>query len=1016
MVEKTIFLKTWCYTVSIKELFNKLFFHKYTWKGIPVQKTDKEVHGFRTIQIEELREINATLFKLRHQKTGAHYTHLATDDSENLFGVGFKTTPMDSTGVAHILEHTVLCGSRRYPVRDIFFSMLNRSLNTFMNALTSSDWTFYPFATQNYKDFNNLMDVYLDSTFFPLLRENDFCQEGIRFEFAKKGEIASSLIAKGVVYNEMKGAMANPSSLVHRRLGEALYPTTTYGKNSGGEPKEILQLTWETLKSFHENYYHPSNAYFYSYGNFPLDKTLEKVESQVLQHFDSHEVRSAVPDEIRFEEAKRFVKSFPLPAGESQENRSMVQVGWLACPISDNLHRLGLTLLSILLLGDSAAPLHKALIDSRLGENICPGSGYQDESRETYFAAGLQGTNPENFEKIEELILNTLEEAARNGFSESRVESAMHQLEFSHREVVGGHYPYGLLLLMRLIGPWIHNDDPVSPLHFQEDLDKIRTAFRQGPFFENLIRDYLLNNPHRVSLLLKPDPDQERREKEETDNYLTQLRRGLSDKQAQDIVVQTENLQKFQEKNEDVSILPTLELSDVPKKEEIFYPSEDVVAGSPLYLFEQPTNGIGYFSSYFSVQDLPEHLKSLLPVFSFLLTRVGAAGDDYLTLAKKIAAYTGGIRAGSLILSNPRKSDSFLEIFELKGKALVRNQGEMFRLLQSILVSPDFEDLDRLKTVIDQLKISLENSIPGSGHHFAARTAGSCLSAVARRREEWGGLTFIGKMRSLADLKRDDLQEFSLQMREIAQFIARGDRYHCSAVGEKDRLDGMKKSMEPFIRVLPTRASWPDPIHEDFVPVPEAKGWTASLPVSYNARAFRTVPFVHEDNAPFLVLAKLMRTCYLHREIREKGGAYGGFASFEPETGLFNLLSYRDPHLVRTLNVYRKAVEWAAAGNFSDQDIKEAILGVFSDLDRPLSPSGKGDHETILYMKGITPDMRQTQRRRILAVNREKLMGLAENYLLHEWDNSAVGVLSGEKALLEANKSLGSEKLKILKF
>jgi Zn-dependent M16 (insulinase) family peptidase len=894
--------------------------------------------------------------------------------------------------------------------------MLNRSLNTFMNALTSSDWTFYPFATQNHKDFNNLMDVYLDSTFFPLIRENDFHHEGIRFEFAKKGDPTSSLIAKGVVYNEMKGAMANPSSLVHRRLGEALYPTTTYGKNSGGEPREILKLSWEVLKSFHENYYHPSNAYFFSYGNFPFEKTLEKVEAQVLQYFDSREVQSAVPDEVRFEKPKRVLKSFPLPAGESLENRSMVQMGWLTCPISDNFHRLGLTLLSILLLGDSAAPLHKALIDSRLGENICPGSGYQDESRETYFAAGLQGTNPEDFEKIEELILNTLEDVARNGFSESRVESAMHQLEFSHREVVGGHYPYGLLLLMRLIGPWIHNDDPVSPLHFQEDLEKIRTAFRKGPFFESLIREYLLGNPHRVSLLLKPDPDQERREKDETDNYLMELRGGLSEQKAQEIIAQTENLKKFQEKNEDVSILPTLELSDVPEKEEVFSHGEDVVAGSPICLFEQPTNGIGYFSSYFSVEHLPVNLKSWLPVFCFLLTRVGAGGDDYLTLAEKIAAYTGGIRAGSLILSNPKKSDSCLEIFELKGKALVRNQGEMFKILRDILASPDFEDLDRLKTVIDQLKISLENSIPGSGHHFAARTAGSSLSAVARRREEWGGLTFIGKVRSLADLPRDDLKEFSLKMKEIAKFIARVNRYHCSSVGEKDRLDEMKKSMEPLINILPSRASWPEPISEDFVPVPEAKGWAASLPVSYNARAFRTVPYVHEDNAPFLVLAKLMRTCFLHQEIREKGGAYGGFASFEPEAGLFTLLSYRDPHLVRTLNVYRKAVEWVVSGDFADQDIKEAILGVFSDLDKPLSPCGKGDHETILYLKGLTPEMRQIQRQRILAVNRKKLVELAEKYLLHGWNKSSVGVLSSEKALLEANKSLEAEKLKISKF
>jgi presequence protease len=804
--------------------------------------------------------------------------------------------------------------------------------------------------------------------------------------------------------------------LIHRRLGEILYPTTTYGQNSGGEPREILKLSWEELKSFHEKYYHPSNAYFFSYGNFPLEKTLEKVDRQVLQYFDTLSVKSAVPDEIRLQEPRRAVRTFPLHAGEALENRSMVQVGWLTCPISDNLHRLGLTLLSILLMGDSAAPLHKALIDSRLGENICSGSGYQDESRETYFAAGLQGTNPEHFEKIEELILASLEDTAQKGFSENRIESAIHQLEFAHREVSGGHYPYGLLLLMRLIGPWIHNDDPVSPLHFQEDMEKIRAAMRKGPFFENLIRDYLLKNPHRVSLLLKPDPEQEKREQVETEQHLDALRQSYTKEKAEDILARAEGLRKFQEMSEDVSILPTLELSDIPEKEETYPCLEDEVEGSPVSFFAQPTNGISYFSAYFSLENLPEHLKSLLPVFSFLLTRVGAAGDDYLTLAERIAAHTGGVRAGTLILTDPRSPDSFLEILEIKAKALIRNQEEMFKILRDILTSPDFEDLNRLKTVIDQLKISLENSISSSGHHFAARTAGGYLSAAARRKEAWGGLTFIAKVRELAVLSSDEFRDFSQKLKEIANFIAAQGCYHCSVVGEEDRLAGTKKSMASFMKILPARSAWSDPLPEDFNPVPEAKGWAVSSPVSYNARAFRTVPFIHEDSAPLLVLAKLMRTCFLHREIREKGGAYGGFASFEPEAGLFTLLSYRDPHLSRTLGVFRKAVDWAVAGSFSDQDVKEAILGVFSDLDRPLSPSGKGEHETILSLKGITPEMRRDQRTRILAVNREKLVELAKNYLLKAWDNSAVGVLSGEKALQEANKNLGAEKLKILKF
>ncbi|MCW8858663.1 MAG: insulinase family protein, partial [Deltaproteobacteria bacterium] len=360
----------------------------------------QSLHGFVVERIDALPSINATMIRLHHQKTGARFMHLERDDDNHLFGVGFRTPPDDSTGVAHILEHTVLCGSQRFPVRDPFFSMLKRSLNSFMNAMTASDWTLYPFSSTNRKDFNNLLDIYLDAAFFPLITERDFSQEGHRLEYAELDNPDSPLEYKGVVYNEMKGAMSDPSSLLSRRMDRHLYPSTTYRHNSGGEPEDIPALTWQQLRDFHARYYHPSNSWFFSSGSLDLPALLEVVEDRVLQHFERIEAKSEVPAEQRLSQPIQVTESYPLDAGEPLEKRSLAQVAWLGCDINDSFERLAMSLLSSLLLGNPAAPLYKALLDSGLGGNLAPGSGYHDDNRTTYFAAGLQGTDPEHVKAI----------------------------------------------------------------------------------------------------------------------------------------------------------------------------------------------------------------------------------------------------------------------------------------------------------------------------------------------------------------------------------------------------------------------------------------------------------------------------------------------------------------------------------------------------------------------------------------------------------------------------------------
>ncbi|HEY7745941.1 MAG TPA: insulinase family protein, partial [Desulfuromonadales bacterium] len=789
------------------------------------------LYGFTVTEVIPLSELNTTLFQLRHDRTGARMVHLATDDPNNLFAVGFRTPPADSTGVAHILEHTVLCGSQRYPVRDPFFSMLKRSLNTFMNAMTSSDWTIYPFASQNTKDFNNLLGIYLDAVFFPLLRERDFRQEGHRLEFTEPENPASPLVFKGVVYNEMKGAMASPSSLLGRRLGRALYPTTTYHHNSGGEPAEIPYLTWEGLKDFHSRYYHPSNAWFYTYGNLPLEGHLEAIENLALRGFEARPLDSEVPPEIRLDAPRRMVETFPLDPGEPTTGKSMVQVAWLACDVTNSFERLALSLLSSLLLGNPAAPIYKALLDSRLGSNLAPGTGYQDENRTTYFAAGLQGTEPERAEAIEQVILSTLEEVARSGFSPERIEAAIHRLEFSHREVIGDHYPYPLGLLMRMIGPWLHGDDPVSPLQLDENLARLRAELAAGPFFENLIRRHLLANPHRVTLTLHPDPAQGAREEQATAERLERIKAGLDEAQKRHIIDQALELKAAQETRDDLSCLPTLKRADIPVTEPEVPSAFSREAGREVQWFDQPTNGIGYFTAHLPVDSLPKELLPCVPLFCALLTQVGAAGQSYLEMAERMEAGTGGLQAGTEILEDPQSLEGFQAVVEIKGKALVRNQEKLFGILADLCTAPDFTNLTRLHTVVNQVRANLDNSIPGSGHSYAARAAASLLTPAGRLRETWGGLQLIRFVRQLAGRPADELGPLAENLREIARLLFARELLACAVTGEERHFSPVRDALGSYLTRLPTAAAGMVE-RESFAAVPARLGWATSVPVA----------------------------------------------------------------------------------------------------------------------------------------------------------------------------------------
>jgi Zn-dependent M16 (insulinase) family peptidase len=950
-------------------------------------------------------ELNLTAVTLSHEPTGARLLHLACDDPNNVFAVGFRTPPPDSSGVAHILEHTVLCGSQKYPVRDPFFAMLKRSLNTFMNALTAADWTLYPVASMNRKDFYNLMGIYLDATFFPLLRELDFLQEGHRLEFDQAGN-PDSLAIKGVVFNEMKGAMADPSSLLGRRLNAALFPTTCYGFNSGGEPLEIPQLSWQQLRDFHRSFYHPSNSWIFTYGDLPLEEHLEQIEQQALCHFDSQPVASEIPLEQRFKQPLRQAGTFPVSPNDDLSGRSMVQMAWLTCPIEDTVERAAIGILSNLLLGSPAAPLYQALIESGLGRNLSPGTGYHDDYRDTYLAAGLQGTDPDKLEQVEELVLSTLHRVARQGFPQERIDAALHQYEFSNREVTGDQYPYGLALMMRLFGPWLHADEPFGTLMIEDNLAQLRSAVGDPDFFPALIRRHLLDNPHRVTLLLQPDREHAAREEQAFNDHLAAVRETLDDASIRTIEETAVKLQQSQESVEDISCLPILDLADIAVDEPEIPCQRDVIGDCSGDFFAQPTNGISYLTLQFEIAGLKRELRRTLPLFCALLPQVGAAGHDYLAMSRRITAASGGIRLGTSLLDNPDDLDAVRPVVELKAKALERNHEQLCAIVADMLSAADFSDRERLRTVIGQVRTSLENSIPGAGHSFAARAASAGLTPAAALREEWSGMTQVTLIRRASTLDDAALDRLATQLSAIASHLFDRARLAFAVTAQADALGALKPHLSRLFSALP-RGSAPAQTNDNsFKAQATVSGWRHNLPLAYVARAFRTVPRNHPDAPALLILAKLLRAEFLHREIREKGGAYGGMAGYNADGGILSMLSYRDPHLARTIDIFEQAAAWVADTNFDEETIRQAILSAFAELDRPLSPGGRGYDEFVHRRQGLSHAMRQQFRRRLLAVDAAQLTRVATSYLGQGTADCSLGILAGATMLDQAAAKL----------
>ena len=959
-----------------------------------------ELHGYRVERVTPVEEFRLTAVELEHTATGARHIHLARDDSDNVFAVLLRTLPQDSTGVAHILEHTTLCGSRRFPCRDPFFKMLTRSLATYMNALTGSDFTMYPFSTTNARDFENLMGVYLDAVFFPLLSESDFRQEGWRLEHEDPGDADTPVIFKGVVFNEMKGVFSAPDSVFCQQAQQLIHPETTYGHCSGGLPLDILNLTHEDLIAFHQRYYHPSNATFLTYGDMPLEPTLAGISERALQHFEASERLPISSETPRWSEPRRAaITCAPDVFGDSQQ--TTMSLSWLLGSTANTFDAFLLRIVCDLLSSGTDSPLYKALIDSGLGTDYSPNTGYDGSTQDAVFAVGLQGLTAEQVDEVEARVLACLTEVAETGFDKGRVEALLHQVEMGTRRQTS---KFGLNLAIQILTGTNHGARVDNMIQVGALAADMRARLDSDPnILSDTVRTYFLDNTHRLTLEMTPDPSYQRAEEDREQAILDKALDVLSPDGYKDLRDAGLALQAAQSQPSPVQCLPTLGMDDIAREGISYVPnlrggggsngssssSSDATLEVEVFTCDQPTNGLSYFRTSLDARQLPADTTPLLPLFCSVWTSVGAGDRGVEEFAQAVKRRTGGVSAMPYLICDHSDADRFQHSIMLSSSCLDRNVDSMFQLWEDMLSSPRWHDVHHIGNTLRMMSADVVNHIAHSGHVLALEHAASLLTVMGEKVEAQSGLAQIQTLRALADSA--DPAELGVRFEGIARALLAEPAMRVMLTADgTPALEALEARLDTFLaKTLPTNgealrpfASFSDEIQgkqpplvgqstitNTFVPMP--------FGVNYVGRCVPGVPYTHPDFASLEILLKLLSSKFLHREIREKGGAYGGGAGIG--SCLVHFYSYRDPRSLATLDAFDAAGEWAAEGKFDDNDISEAKLAIFQDVDAPQSPGSRG----LSYFKGgVTPEMRQAHRTRLLAVTRSDLEQAAAQYLV----------------------------------
>lgn len=931
-------------------------------------------HGFTLLREETVSELACAARLWRHDATGAELLSIRNSDENKVFGVSFRTPPSDSTGVAHILEHSVLCGSEKYPVKEPFVELLKGSLQTFLNAFTYPDKTCYPVASANLRDFRNLTDVYLDAVFFPRITEEIFRQEGWRLDPQEESRFAY----KGVVYNEMKGAFSSPDSVLSRYSLHALFPDTVYALESGGDPKEIPALTYEAFRDFHARFYHPSNARFFYWGDDDEGERLAQLGA-VLSRFTRLEPDSSIALQSRM----RAPRTVAVPFAASEEEKGMAVLNWLGPDVMDVELTLAFRMLEHLLLGMPASPLRRALIESGLGEDLA-GQGLETELRQLTFDAGLKGVAVEDAHKVEALILSTLERLAREGVPDSMVEAAINSVEFALRENNSGRFPVGLSVMLRALTTWLHGGDPLAPLRFEEPLKRIKAEAAGGKkYFETLIKTWFLDNPHRITVVLTPDRDLARNQEEEEAARLEAVAALMSDAEREQARAAAEVLHAWQttpDSAEALASIPRLAVADLPLENSLAPTERFTGEGSyPLALFHPlPTNGIVYAEAAFELSAVPEYLLPLLPLFGRALLEMGTKQRDFVDLNMAIARKTGGMDADTLFLTHAGTRNPVARLV-LSGKAAPDKVEDLFALMTEVLAECSFDDPERFLRMVLEEKARQEHSLVPAGHMVVAARLRASLSGAGMLTEYTSGVSRLGFLRQLAEKIESDWPMVLQDLEFLRRVIIHRAGLAFNLTATEEQRGQLERLSFASAEALPEQS------------VDGASAWfgkTADLParealllpaqVNYVGKGINLFDAGYAWHGSASVILKYLRTGYLWEKVRVQGGAYGCMCGLDRMSGAFFMVSYRDPNVLKTLRVYDGVSAYLASRSVSREELSAAVVGAIGDLDTYLLPDAKGAAAFTHILSGDTVELRQQLREEILGTTHSRLKQFGE--------------------------------------
>ena len=936
-----------------------------------------------------LLDVNAQIYN--ESEFNCKHVHLESDSNEKVFMVAFRTIPEDSTGVAHILEHTALCGSKKYPVRDPFFMMIRRSLNTFMNAFTSSDWTAYPFATLNKKDFDNLLGVYLDSAFFPNLDSLDFAQEGHRLEFQEKNNPESEIEIKGVVYNEMKGAMSSITSQLWHGMSKHLYPSSTYKHNSGGDPENIIDLSHEDLVNFHKKHYHPSNATFFTYGNIDPIEIQSFIKENVLDNFSPSNEVVAVKNEDRFD-VPITVSDFYNPQPGDEDNHHIV-LSWLLNESHNPVQLLETYLMSNILLDNSASPLRKVLESTKLGKSPSPLTGLEADQKELVFAAGLEGVDSNKSKEVETLIMECLNKLVKDGVPKDLIESSLHQLEIRQREITGSGMPFGLQIMLTCLPACIHNDNPLNILDLDNAFNTIKNNLKTDNYIENLIEKNLIKNNHRLTYSLVPDTELNKKNEEKIQNKVLDITKSLSEQDKEQLVKLANDLEERQNTIDDPEVLPKVTREDIPKIRKYASPLTSENKESRNYYYKTGTNGIVYHSMIFPCDALEKDELKIASLFSNTLTDIGLGDKGYEDIQKYQSSITGGVSASFVTLPN-KLDDTYKLALKVSSKSLEGNESFMQDLMMRTVKESNFDETDRIKELLEFISSDNEKSVIQNGHILSMSNAASQISNIASTNDLTSGLRFIHNTNQLSKLVAapNELSKYLELLKSIKSKISETPSHFftASALNKEDiNLN--------FLIEETTRQHKQQNL---ITTQDDSLGWITGSQVCFCAEAFPTVDFRHEDAPALTVLGTVLRNGYLHSAIREKGGAYGAGASQDSNNKVFKFFSYRDPKCSETFDEFKNSREWSIK-NITEEQLEEGVLGVISSIDKPLSPFGEAMSDFMSKLDQKSQDERLHFRAKVKECKLADLMYVSEKYLFGESKRSAIAGQNYEAELVK---------------